>query len=229
MRYYPLLLDLTDMRCLVIGAGEVGLRKIKGLLQCAPKQVTAVDPAPPDPELAALLATQDNFSYEQRPFAETDLNQARLVFACTSNRAVNAAIGQACVARGILCNMADAPERGDFVLPASITRGDLTISVSTSGASPALARVIRRDLEKRYGPEYEIMTRLLAEIRASLLALGRSSDENREIFRELAASALPELIRTTNRHACLELLRAVLPTDLHPRIGDWCDDCFPTF
>ena len=229
MRYYPLLLDLTGMRCLVIGAGEVGLRKIRGLLHCAPKLITAVDPTPPDPELTALLATQDNFSYEQRPFGPADLDQAELVFACTSNRAVNAAIGQACMERGILCNMTDAPELGNFVLPASITRGDLTISISTSGASPALARVIRQDLEKRYGPEYEIMTRLLAEIRVALLALGHGSDENREIFRELAASALPELIRTTNRHACLELLRAVLPTDLHPRIGDWCDDCFPTF
>jgi precorrin-2 dehydrogenase/sirohydrochlorin ferrochelatase len=217
------------MCCLVIGAGEVGLRKIQGLLQCGPKLVTAIDPAPPGTELAAILAGQDNFSYEQRPFAETDLAQARLVFACTSSRAVNAAIGQACTRRGILCNMADAPENGDFVLPASITRGDLTISISTSGASPALARVIRRDLELRYGPEYEIMTCLLAGIRTALLPLGRGSDENRELFRRLAASSLPELIRDNDRHACRALLRDVLPTDLHTRIGEWCDDCFPTF
>ena len=229
MRYYPLLLDLTGLRCLVIGAGEVGLRKIKGLLCCAPELVTAVDPAPPGPELAALLATQDNFSYEQRPFAETDLDLAGLVFACTSNRAVNAAIGRACRLKGVLCNMTDAPELGSFVLPASITRGDLTISISTSGSSPALARVIRQDLETRYGPEYEVMTRLLADIRTALLALGRASDENREVFRRLAASDLPELIRREDRPACLELLRAVLPTDLHPKIGEWCDDCFPTF
>jgi precorrin-2 dehydrogenase/sirohydrochlorin ferrochelatase len=229
MRYYPLLLDLTGMHCLVIGTGEVGLRKIKGLLQCAPKLVMAVDPAPPGPEVAGLLATQDNFSYEQRPFAETDLDHAQIVFACTSNRTVNATVGQACMTRGILCNMTDAPELGNFVLPASITRGDLTISISTNGASPALARVIRQDLETRYGPEYEAMTRLLAGIRADLLALGRSSDDNREIFRRLAASPLPELIRHNDRHACLELLRAVLPTDLHPRIGEWCNDCFPNF
>jgi precorrin-2 dehydrogenase / sirohydrochlorin ferrochelatase len=125
--------------------------------------------------------------------------------------------------------MTDAPENGDFVLPASITRGDLTISVSTSGASPALARVIRQDLEMRYGPEYETMTRLLAGIRTALLPLGRGSSENREIFRRLAASSLPELIRNNDRHACLELLRDVLPPDMHTRIGEWCDDCFPTF
>ena len=183
----------------------------------------------PSTGLTELLARQGNFSYEQRPFAETDLDRARLVFACTSDRAVNDAIGRICMERGILCNMTDAPEHGNFVLPASITRGDLTISISTSGASPALARVIRRDLERRYGPEYEAMTRLLADIRTALLALGRSSGENREIFRRLAASSLPDLIRNDDRHGCLELLRSVLPTDLHTRIGEWCDDCFPTF
>ena len=229
MRYYPLLLDLTGMQCLVVGAGEVGLRKIEGLLQCGPELVTAVDPTPPSTGLTELLARQGNFSYEQRPFAETDLDRARLVFACTSDRAVNAAIGRICMERGILCNMTDAPEHGSFVLPASITRGDLTISISTSGASPALARVIRQDLERRYGPEYEAMTRLLADIRTALLALGRGSGENREIFRRLAASSLPELIRNDDRHGCLELLRNVLPNDLHTRIGEWCDDCFPTF
>lgn len=228
MRYYPLLLDLTGMNCLVVGAGEVGLRKVKGLLQCDPKLVTAVDPAPPGPELVALLATHGNFSYEQRPFADSDLDQAQLVFACTANRLVNEAIGQACLGRRILCNMNDAPEMGNFVLPASISRGDLTISISTSGASPALAKTIRQDLEMRYGPEYETLTRLLAKIRGDLLAMGRSSDENREFFRRLAASPLAELIKRNDRRACLELLQAVLPTDLHPRIGDWCDDCFPT-
>ena len=228
MRYYPLLLDLTGMHCLVVGAGEVGLRKIQGLLLCRPAWVTVVDPACPGPELSGLLASQDNFTYQQRPFTEADLDATQLVFACTSSREVNALVGQASMRRGILCNMTDAPEHGNFVLPASITRGDLTISISTGGASPALARIIRQELELAYGPEYEAMTRLLADIRTALLALGRASTENRNIFRDLAASALPELIRKNDRHACQELLRAVLPTPLHPRIGEWCDDCFPT-
>jgi len=228
MRYYPLLLDLTGMHCLVVGAGEVGLRKIQGLLQCRPSRVTAVDPASPGRELSALLASRDNFTYQQRPFTETDLDSAQLVFACTSSREVNANIGQASMRRGILCNMTDAPEHGNFVLPASITRGDLTISVSTSGASPALARIIRQELELKYGPEYEAMTRLLANIRTALLALGHASAENRNIFRDLASSALPELIRKNDRRACLELLQTALTTPLHPRIGEWCDDCFPT-
>jgi precorrin-2 dehydrogenase/sirohydrochlorin ferrochelatase len=188
MRYYPLLLDLTGMRCLVVGGGEVGLRKIQGLLPCSPTRV----------------------------------------FACTSSREVTALGGAVCRQRGVLCNMTDAPEAGSFVLPASVTRGDLTITVSTGGASPALSRVIRQDLEARYGEEYEALTRLLAGIRAALLDLGRPSGENREVFRALATSRLASLIKAKDRDACLELLRAALPAPLHPRIGEWCDDCIPT-
>ena len=228
MRYYPLLLDLTGMRCLVVGGGEVGLRKVQGLLPCSPAAVTVVDPAEPGPGLAALLASHGNLTYERRPFAEADTHGAQLVFACTSSREVNALVGVACRRRGVLCNMADDPEAGSFALPASITRGDLTITVSTGGASPALSRVIRRDLEARYGEEYAALTRLLAGIRAAQLELGRPSDENREVFRALAASPLASMIKDKDRDGCLGLLRSALPAPLHPRIGEWCDDCFTT-
>lgn len=229
MRYYPLLLDLANMHCLVVGAGEVGLRKIQGLLDCGPAQVTAVDPAPLRAELGELLARHSNFTYEQRPFAPTDMNGMHLIFACTPRRDVNHAIGAECARRGLLCNLTDDPEHGNFVLPASIARGDLTISVSTNGASPALSRIIRQDLEQRFGPEYAPFTRLLRQIRAALLAQGWPSAANRIIFRDLAASALPELIKTNKPEQCQTLLTSLLPDPLHSRIGDWCHDCCQTF
>ncbi|GAB1409605.1 bifunctional precorrin-2 dehydrogenase/sirohydrochlorin ferrochelatase [Desulfovibrionales bacterium] len=228
MRYYPLLLQLASMHCLVVGAGEVGQRKIEGLLPCGPAQVLSVDPATPTPELQALLATYPNFGYAQRSFAMSDLDGMHLVFACTPKRDINAQISQACAQRGILCSVADAPEQGSFVLPASITRGDLILSVSTNGASPALSRVIRQDLEERYGPEYAGLTRLLRQIRTALLAQGMSSAENRIIFRNLATSSLPQILRANDRDQCQSLLHTLLPPVLHPRIGEWCDDCFQT-
>ncbi|NLW80902.1 MAG: bifunctional precorrin-2 dehydrogenase/sirohydrochlorin ferrochelatase [Desulfovibrionales bacterium] len=229
MRYYPLLADLTTLHCLVVGTGEVGLRKIEGLLACAPAQVVGLDPAPPSPQQSALLARHSVFTYAQRPFDESDLDGMHLVFACTAACEVNARIGRACRQRNILCNIADDPEQGTFVLPASITRGDLTITVSTSGASPALSRIIRQDLEQRYGPEYAGLTRFLALLRPALLGLGHGCSENRDIFRAVVMSSLPELIKSKNRDACLELLHRLLPTTLHSRIGEWCDDCFQTF
>lgn len=227
MRYYPLLLDIRRAHCLVVGAGEVGQRKIKSLLACDPAGLTAVDPAPPGLELRTFLASHANFSYMERSFADADLDGMRLVFACTPRREINARIGDLCQQKNILCNLADDPENGDFTLPASITRGDLTITVSTGGASPALSRIIRQDLENRYGPEYEILTRLLGRIRPALLALGNSSSENRRVFRELAAAPLPEVIRQNDRDACRNVLRSLLPAALHSQIGEWCDDCFP--
>lgn len=227
MRYYPLLLNLSDVPCLVVGGGAVGLRKIQGLLPCQPREITVIDPALPGPELAVLLASHPNITYAQRPFAEVDIEGMRLVFACTSSRVINAEIGEACAARNILCNMADAPEDGAFILPASITRGDLSISVSTNGASPALARIIRQELEERYGPEYEVTLRLLGHIRTALLPLDLDVTANRDIFRDLAG-ALPELIRGGHCAHCRTLLKRLLPTVLHSRIGEWCDDCFPT-
>lgn len=228
MRYYPLLANLTSMNCLVVGGGEVGLRKIEGLLACSPARVTAVDPAPATPELTALLANNLNFTYMQRPFRDEDVLGQHLVFACTSNRDVNQLVGRTCNKQGVLCNMTDAPEQGDFVLPASVSRGDLLLTVSTSGASPALSKVIRQRLEEQFGPEYEVLTRLLASIRPALLELGQDSRDNRKVFRALASSALPELIRNRDQAGCRDLLTGILPPALHPRIGEWCDDCFQT-
>lgn len=229
MRYYPLLLDLSHMECLVVGCGEVGRRKVHGLLQCCPARVTVVDPAAPHQEFLDLQSRHDNLSFHQRPFAASDLTDARLVFICTSDRSVNAMVGTECAKRGILCNMTDDPLQGNFVLPASITRGDLTISVSTNGASPALSRVIRQDLEARYGPEYERMLRLMSHVRAVLLAQGHDSSENRNIFRKLATSDLPELIKRGDHVAIRSLLSSLLPIALHPKIGEWSDDCIKIF
>ena len=229
MRYYPLLLNLAHVHCLVVGAGEVGLRKIQGLLDCDPAQVTAVDPASASPEVVGLLARHSNFSYKQRPFTAKDLDDVYMVFACTPQREVNAFIGEECARRGLLCNLTDNPEHGAFVLPATIVRGDLTISVSTNGASPALSRIIRQDLEEHYGPEYACVTRLLRQIRSALLALGWPSSANRIIFRDLAPSNLPELVKTNNQSQCRALLASLLPAPLHPRIGEWCDDSLQTF
>lgn len=228
MRYYPLHLDLRSLHCLVVGAGKVGFRKIQGLLPCQPLSITIVDPNPPAAQWETLLARHKFITYEQRFFTEEELHGQGLVFACTSSRTTNERIARACAKDDILCNVADNPLQGNIILPATITRGDLSISVSTNGTSPALARVIRQDLELRYGPEYEAFSRLLAAIRPVLLALEWPSDANRVVFRALATSALPELIKKKDQVACRKLLQTLLPVDIHPHIGEWCDDCFQT-
>lgn len=217
------------MHCLVVGAGQVGLRKIKGLLDPRPSQINVVDPAPASLELTRILASHPRIFYQQRPFIQEDLTGAHLVFACTSRPELNQEIGKACAQQGLLCNLADNPEGSTFVLPATVAQGDLTIAVSTNGASPALSRIIRQDLEQRYGPEYANFTTLLRHVRTALLALGWPSSQNKIIFRKLATSNLPQLIKANNQEQCRQLLQSLLPDPLHPRIGEWCNDCIQTF
>ena len=221
---YPKFLGLTAKTCIVVGAGEVGLRKITTLLSHGPGRVIAFDPAPPGDTVSGLLAKHSEFTYIQHPLQAEDLEQAFLVFACTDIPQVNRQVAEWCRERNILCNIADAPELGNFILPAVINRGDLTLAVSTAGSSPAMSRRIRARLEQEFGPEYGCACTLMSRVRESVLARARPSRENRIIFRALADSCMTDLIRTGDRDGLERLLRETLPQDLHSRIGELCDD-----
>lgn len=228
MRYYPLLLDLHGKHCLVVGAGRVGTRKIRTLLQASPKHLLVLDTAPFSPELTRLATQHQGLVLENRPFSSHDLASMHLVFACTSNHEFNGEIARACKDRNILCNITDDPDAGDVVLPSIIERGDLLVTVSTSGKSPALCRVIRQELDCRFGEEYEILLDLLGRIRQALLSLGRSSDDNAQCFRALVNAPLLEAIRNEDTRAIQRMLTSILPEELHPSIGALTHDLFPS-
>jgi precorrin-2 dehydrogenase/sirohydrochlorin ferrochelatase len=228
MRYYPLLLDLHEKNCLVVGAGKVGTRKIRTLLKASPNHLLVLDTAPFSTELTRLAAHHPELVLENRSFSSDDLDQMHLVFACTSNRALNAAIAQGCQQGGILCNIIDDPQAGDVVLPSIIERGDLLVTVSTSGKSPALCRVIRQELDCRFGEEYEILLELLGRIRQALLSLGRNCDDNAQCFRALVNAPLLEAIENEDTRAIQRMLTSILPEELHPSIGALTHDLFPS-
>ncbi|PIE69414.1 MAG: siroheme synthase [Deltaproteobacteria bacterium] len=218
MRYYPLLLDLHAKHCLVIGAGKVGLRKIRTLLKARPGKLVVLDTAPISSELTRIAAAMPQLVLLHRAFQEEDLNGMHLVFACTSTRSLNAAIAKACTERGILCNITDDPQAGDVVLPSIIERGDLLITLSTSGASPALCKRIRHELDTQFGEEYTILLQLLRRIRELLLPLGQPSDTNAQCFRSLTRSSLLTAIRDQDTTAITHILTDLLPPELHPSI-----------
>jgi precorrin-2 dehydrogenase/sirohydrochlorin ferrochelatase len=95
----------------------------------------------------------------------------------------------------VLTNVADAPDRCDFIVPSVVERGELTIAVSTGGSSPAVARKIRKELEALYGEEYSELLRIMGKLRETIIAEGRDSDENREKFELLACSDILDCIR----------------------------------
>ena len=153
MRYYPVFLNLQGKECLVVGAGQVGRRKVATVLESGIKKVTVVDISEPSEDFRPLL---DNpaLAYECREFREADLDGKFMVIACTNSEELNWRISTLCAERSIMCNIVDQPEKCSFIVPAMFTQGELTMAVSTGGYSPALAKKIRHDLDDYFGNEY---------------------------------------------------------------------------
>ena len=147
-----------------------------------PNALTVVDPNPPSKDMAALVG-RHGLAYEQRAFREEDLKDKWLVVAATGNQDLNWRIANLCKDRNVPCNVVDHPEAGSFIVPATLAQGDLTLAVSTSGASPALARKIRRDLEELFGSQYAAFLVVMARLRPLLIELGLPNGSNAELFR----------------------------------------------
>ncbi len=116
--------------------------------------------------------------------------------------------------RKIPCNIADVPDLCSFIVPAVISQGDLIISVSTGGSSPALARRIRQELQKQFGPEYGKMTKLMVDLRKHVMSVGAGSDENRKLFSEIVDSELLKALRESDTKKALDILKKILPKDI---------------
>ena len=204
MRYFPVYLDIRDRTCLVVGGGAVGTRKAQTLLR-AGARVTVVSPDVSD-KLQAL-ADDHQIRWHRRPYTADDLAGIFLAFGTTDDRDLNRRISEDAGRRGILCNIADQPDRGQFVLPSVVARGDLLISISTSGKSPALARRIRRQLEHEFGDEYAVMISLLGTLRKRLLRQGHDPRGHKAQLETLLDSELLEWIRNGDTERIDRFLR----------------------
>jgi precorrin-2 dehydrogenase/sirohydrochlorin ferrochelatase len=210
MSYYPVHLDIRNRRCLVVGGGGVASRKVEGLLQCGAR-VTVVSPQVS--ERLQTLAERGAVSCLQRPYRQTDLEGHFLVIGATDDMALNRRISADAESRNMLCNIADVPEACNFILPAVVRQGDLVLTVSTSGSSPAFAKHLRKRLQTDYGPEYARFLRLMAAIRKRLLAEQHAPEAHKHLFESLIEKNLLELIRREDAEAIDRLLSNVLGRD----------------
>ena len=213
MSFYPICLDLEGRLCVVVGGGKVAERKVLGLLSCS-AQVTVISPALTE-ELLRLHA-EGRIQWLDREYMHGDLGKAFLVIAATDNEETQKQVYVEAVTCNLLLNVADVPQRCNFILPATLRRGDLTISISTSGKSPALARKLRMELEKRYGSEYRILVNILGAIRPEILASGLPQSEKENLFKNLLHDDMAEWIKDRKWDIMKEHLRAVLGS----RAGD---------
>jgi len=204
MRYYPVHLDVRNRRCLVVGGGQVGTRKVTTLLACG-AQVTVVSPAV-SAELEQL-ADHGHIVLMRRAYRTSDLADIFLVIGATDNMVLNRRIHADAERVQRLCNIADQPELCNFILPSVISQGDLTVTISTAGRSPAFAKHLRLQLKNQFGPEYGRLLQLMGAVRKRLLAAEHAP---KPLFERLIRSNLLELIKTDDRTAIDALLAEIL-------------------
>jgi precorrin-2 dehydrogenase/sirohydrochlorin ferrochelatase len=192
---YPVNLDLAGRPVLVVGGGRVAAGKVAGLVE-AGAAVTVVAP-----DVDERVAAVDGVRVERRRYVPGEVAGYRLAVTATGDPAVDQQVFDDGEAAGVWVNSADDPARCSFTLPARLRRGDLLVTVSTGGASPALAA-------DEVGPEYEALLGLLADERRRLRATGASSEVPG--WKAALESGMLDLVRGGDLVAARELLRTCL-------------------
>ncbi|MGH2520225.1 MAG: precorrin-2 dehydrogenase/sirohydrochlorin ferrochelatase family protein [Chloroflexota bacterium] len=200
-------MKLDGRRAVVVGGGHVAARKVQALRgRGAQVQVVA-------PELCEQLREQRDqavIDVIPRGFREADLEGAFLVIAATDDRAVNGRVFAEAERRGLLCNVVDVPELCSFIVPSVISRGDLTVAVSTGGLSPSTAKLVRERLEDSLGPEYDSYLELMASLRPRVKRRYATSEERREAWARIHTSGALAALREGNDQRAREIVETCL-------------------
>jgi precorrin-2 dehydrogenase/sirohydrochlorin ferrochelatase len=213
MRYYPILVDLQGKKVVVVGGGTVAQRKIETLL--AHGAVVFVIARELNGALSRLVET-GAIRLAGQEFKEEDLKGAFMVIAATDDPLLNRLVGKQAKEKGLLINAVDQPSDCNFIVPSILRRGDLLIAVSTSGKSPAMAKRVREELEKKFGDEYEAFLNLMGWVRKEILSHGRAQGENSRKFHELVNSSILGAIAREDWAEVALILNGIVQAGLSP-------------
>ena len=205
--FYIACLKLTGRRCVVVGGGEIGLEKVEGLLACEGRVVLIAPDAVPELE---ALAAERSIEWRRRRYEPADLEATFIAIAATNDTDVNIGVYEDAERRAMLVNVVDVPPLCNFILPAIVRTGPLAIAISTAGASPALAKRIKREIADQYGEPYARLAVLLNEVRG--WAKGTlPTYQDRKAFFESIVNGEPdpvELLRAGDEAAVRDLIAA---------------------
>jgi precorrin-2 dehydrogenase/sirohydrochlorin ferrochelatase len=201
---YSISLDLEGEPCLVVGGGNIAFRKVESLLASG-ASVKVVSP-----EIAAEIETLEGIEIVRRKFRVDDLDGMFLVISATDNREVNEQVATAARERAMLVNVVDVPDLCNFYVNAQVQRGDLSISVSTGGASPAMARRIREELEDRYGEEFADFLQLMREYRPVIIDKVFDLERRTVIFKKLAYAGIERIYREVGEAAARKAIEEII-------------------
>ncbi|HEX4731025.1 MAG TPA: bifunctional precorrin-2 dehydrogenase/sirohydrochlorin ferrochelatase [Solirubrobacterales bacterium] len=178
--FYIACLKLTGRKCLVVGGGDIGLEKVEGLLACG-GSVSLLAPEA-HPELQAL-AEEGSIEWDRREYAgPEDLEGAFMVIAATDDSEVNIGVYYDAEKRAMLANVVDVPPLCNFILPAIVRTGPLAIAISTAGASPALAKRMKREISDLFGEDYARLAIMLNDVRGWAKGTLPTYDDRKEFF-----------------------------------------------
>ncbi|GIO34729.1 MULTISPECIES: precorrin-2 dehydrogenase/sirohydrochlorin ferrochelatase family protein [Paenibacillus] len=208
--YMPIMLDCAGRVCVVVGGGRVAERKAGELLACC-ALVTVISP-----RITPVLKQrheQGELRWLSRKYAPGDLEGAFMAHAATNDPEVNRSVAEEAAGRGILANVADRPESGNFIHPSVLRRGRLLIAVSASGAGPLAASTIRRKLEEQFGTEYEAYLDCLYEMRKTIKEQVCDPAARQKLLKKASGPDMLDALRR-NGFACWSA----------ERIRQWIDD-----
>lgn len=201
MNYFPLMVNIEFKKVVIIGGGHVARQKVEALLPTN-AEITVVSPTVTD-KLKTYL-DEGRAVWKQKLFEPADLDGAALIFAATNDEAVNDAVEEA-TQHWQLLNRADALGRMDFMNPAVVRRGDFVVTVSTTGASPALTRKVKADLEEQYDESYAEYVAFLKEARLLILK-NYEGDAKKAALAQLLEPEILDWIQQKNEEKCAQFL-----------------------
>ena len=203
--FYIACLKLGGRRCVVVGGGEIGLEKVEGLLACGGRVVLIAPDAVP--ELQALAA-ENSIEWIRREYQPGDLEQTFIAIAATDDTDVNIRIYNDAEERAMLVNVVDVPPLCNFILPAIVRTGPLAIAISTAGASPALAKRIKREIADTYGEHHARLAELLNEARGWAKGTLPTYQDRKEFFEGIVNGDPDpiELLRNDDEAAVRDLI-----------------------
>jgi len=217
MKLYPLMANLEYCNVLVVGGGEVATRKVRVLIGTgAHIQVVSPDFTP---EVESLISKGKIVGF-RRAFSYDDLPESSLVFAATDDPNLNDNISQKAREMGIPVNNVTNPEGCTFFVPSQLVRGDLTLSISSAGKSPATTKWIRRNLEKLIGPEYETLVEWMGTLRKQLSDKAYTTSQIREISEYLLDHDILVKLKTNDKKGVLSILEAAFQSILNTHIPE---------
>ena len=194
VKLLPVALNVQNKRCLVVGGGPVAMRKVKSLVECGARVIVIAPAVYP-----TFPTSHEQVIYVPRPYQPGDCVNYALIFACTDDGAVNAAVAEEAARLDILCSVVDDAAASDFHSAATLRRGDICIGITTQGGSPALARYLQSRISACIGGEFEQLLDIMSTRRATVKGVLRQQADRAAAWSVVLESEALELLKAGER------------------------------